>query len=425
MRSIISAPALAVVVLVAAASMSLAPARHAAAHIQTGDRHAHAVAAAITTPHEQIPDFDRNPTIVSAASGPWSAAGTWSPARLPGAGDVVSIAPGTTVTVDSLAAAAGVVGVQANGTLAFRRDLDTRLTVGTLLVREGGAPENGGRSVVKDLRIWHHASYAFYGYPTHGLTFDGVVIRGDPTVLSNWHEFVLGIYFGDYMTKDAIITNANIQGVRTGVDAPIFSRGQTLVENSFLRNTVNVSVRTIGAPGSAPYGPNMPEKHTIIRNTLTRTLPGSQGGHQQYAIALGYTTHNGSANLVKLDDVHVYDHNRVSGDNFRVYYPEQRPDFVVPRTSGNLAGSPEAGLTNAQNWTKHSLAIAGAVAPCATTRPDVEGFVCPLAPPSRPSTAPGRRPATAPTVVPAPVPPPGDRQGSPAGPGTVGVPVRR
>jgi hypothetical protein len=36
---------------------------------------------------------------------------------------------------------------------------------------------------------------------------------------------------------------------------------------------------------------------------------------------------------------------------------------VVPQASGNLAGSPVAGLTNLQNWIQYGIAIAGAVAP--------------------------------------------------------------
>src|SRR5262249_8891624 len=50
--------------------------------------------AFITTPYDRIPNFGANPTIVSAHSGAWSSTGTWSPARVPVAGDVVSIAWG-------------------------------------------------------------------------------------------------------------------------------------------------------------------------------------------------------------------------------------------------------------------------------------------------------------------------------------------
>src|SRR6185295_17289973 len=62
----------------------------------------------------------------------------WSPARVPGANDLVRIAAGNTVTYDTVSdAAIACVGVV--GRLAFRTTAATRLTVGTLLVYEEGA----------------------------------------------------------------------------------------------------------------------------------------------------------------------------------------------------------------------------------------------------------------------------------------------
>ena len=90
---------------------------------------------------------------------------------------------------------------------------------------------------------------------------------------------------------------------------------------------------------------------------------------------MDYDLHNGSANLIKRDAVFVYDYNQVAGDNFQVFYNEQRPDFIVPQSSGNLAGSPVAGLTNTQNWSAHSIAIANEVANNTTTRAGIYGLV--------------------------------------------------
>lgn len=109
----------------------------------------------------------------------------------------------------------------------------------------------------------------------------------------------------------------------------------------------------------------------------------------------------GAVNLVQRDEVRVEDYNGDPAADFRVLYKEQDPDFIVPKTgkppgSGrDTIGSPEAGLTNQQNWDKYNpdgtlktdpnapgLAIAGAIAPCLddTTRPEVGGFTCPLPP---------------------------------------------
>lgn len=230
-------------------------------------------------------------------------------------------------------------------------------------------------SVVRDFRVWHHSRYGYYGYPANKLTFDGFVARGNKSVIANQHEFILGIWFGDYMNQDVIIRRADIQNLRTGIVPPYFMRGTTLIENSYLRNATNIAVVTIGAPGSAPYGPNMPPKETIIRNVGFATVNGPVGGQSQYAIAMDYDLHNGSANLVKRDAVFIYDYNKSAGDNFQVFYNEQRPDFIVPQSSGNLAGSPAAGLTNAQNWSTYGIAIAGEVANNATTRTGIYGLV--------------------------------------------------
>jgi hypothetical protein len=257
------------------------------------------------------------------------------------------------------------------------------------------APLTVAESVVKDFRVWHHSRYGYYGYPANRLTFDGFVARGDQDVIANRHEFVLGIWFGDYMNQDVVIRNADIQGLRTGINPPYFMRNRTIIENSYLRNATNIAITTIGAPGSAPYGPDMPPKETIIRNVRFATVNGPVGGNPQHAIAMDYTLHGGSANLVKRDAVFVYDFNQTPGDTFQVFYHEQRPDFVVPRSNGNLAGSPEAGLTNAQNWAKHGLAIAGEVAVGAGPRAGIDGLVRVGAPPPPTTSPPANTGATA------------------------------
>src|SRR5262249_26876206 len=55
---------------------------------------------------------------------------------------------------------------------------------------------------------------------------------------------------------------------------------------------------------------------------------------------------------------------------------EQVASFIVPQTTNGLIGSPQAGLTNQQNWNRVGIAIAGAMAPSnATTRTGIHGLV--------------------------------------------------
>src|SRR5262249_25803051 len=56
----------------------------------------------IVTPYDKIPNFGAHPTVASARSGTWSDPTTWSTGVVPGAGDVVSVEPGTTVTYDAV-----------------------------------------------------------------------------------------------------------------------------------------------------------------------------------------------------------------------------------------------------------------------------------------------------------------------------------
>lgn len=80
-------------------------------------------------------------------------------------------------------------------------------------------------------------------------------------------------------------------------------------------------------------------------------------------------------NLIVYDAVFVENYNS-TGVNYRVYYHEQAGSHIVPQTSGNLVGSPFAGLTNQQNWDQHGIAIAGAIAPAsAITVAGIDGLV--------------------------------------------------
>jgi hypothetical protein len=228
-------------------------------------------------------------------------------------------------------------------------------------------------SVVRDFRAWNFSRYGYYGYPANHLTFDGFTARGDRSVIENRHEFVLGIWFGDYMNQGVTIRDADIQNLRSGIVTPSFGRGTTTILRSYLRNARNIVVPSIGAPGSAPHGPSMPPKATVIRDVRFRTVRGPTGGGGQCAVDMAFSTQNGSANLVQPDVVTVLSYNGRRGDDFRVFYREQRPLFELPVSEGNLAGAPVAGLTNAAAWARHRLAIAGAVATGASPRRGICG----------------------------------------------------
>lgn len=85
-------------------------------------------------PNVAHPDLAQGPIVESVQDGAWSDATTWG-GPLPGAADVVvvhhKVIFDTQTEVYDLA-------VYPNGRLAFRTDMDTSLTVGTLQVLYGG-----------------------------------------------------------------------------------------------------------------------------------------------------------------------------------------------------------------------------------------------------------------------------------------------
>jgi hypothetical protein len=103
-----------------------------------------APAQTIHTPNDHVPHFAASPSIRSASDGAWSSASTWTPARVPGAGDIVSIAH--TVTYDMTTGDVDVIGIEAGGVLRFSTSQSTRLRVGTLLVLAGGTLQVGTSS---------------------------------------------------------------------------------------------------------------------------------------------------------------------------------------------------------------------------------------------------------------------------------------
>ena len=154
-------------------------------------------------------------------------------------------------------------------------------------------------------------------------------------------------FFGDYMNKDLVVRNADVQGIKAFI-LPYFGNGTATVEDSFLRVQAGVTNRTSGAPGSCP-GCDLPERTQIIRNVRFGALPGAP----LRSISMDHTTHGGSADLANRDEVFVYDYQGEPNNNFRVYYHEQAT----------------------QN-------IAGGLAPCTdtTTHPEIDGITCPLGP---------------------------------------------
>ncbi len=239
-------------------------------------------------------------------------------------------------------------------------------------------------TLVKDFTAWHTFRFVFFGNQQHHLSVDGLVAIGDPNKLG-YYDYPVGLDF--HQSKDVVVRNTEVQQFKVGLSTPGPLNGldpdhvmtlndinPTLIENSQFSNVVDIlnAMFEIDA-----FGVILPRK-TVIRNV--RFGPGS-------AIVMAYADDR-FKNVIQTDQVWVYSYNGDAKDNFRVYYPEQASDFVVPQTGSHSdvgpdspLGSPEAGLTNAQNWAKYGIAIAGAITPCITEREGISGFVCAASPP--------------------------------------------
>jgi hypothetical protein len=274
--------------------------------------------------------------------------------------------------------------------------MESGLTFWWIGTRAESPVPNMPESVIKNFTVWHVFNRAIYHYPANHLTVDGLVVRGSREEAgANGLCCQLGVDFGDYYGKDITYRNFNIQNRTAGFAGSILTGGSTVrMENGYLRNQINF---TAGTMSNVSYSAEiLAPRHYELRNV--RMIPTPEIDRFQpsgYNIVLGYSADPVRA-VTLPDTIKVYDYQGVPGDNFQVFYQQQAPNYIVPQSIYNddgtrkLIGAPVADLTNQEAWSQFGVAVAGAVAPCSTTRPEIlNGFVCPLNAPTPPA-APGK-----------------------------------
>jgi dienelactone hydrolase len=245
---------------------------------------------------------------------------------------------------------------------------------------------NCAPSTLKDSTLWGIGRHGIYFYGINNFTVDGYKQYGDLSPWS-WSPYVFNhcIWFGDYISPNTTLNNVSCEGLRTGIVAP-FKPGDTadiygnagtpfVISNSFLANEWNISVSSMYAVGGGDG--SLSQRHTFINNVRYGPMNTSNfpGGFGQCNICMSMALNNPNVNIMQLDEVTVNGYNGTN-ENFRVFYNEQAPNFVVPESSTGVTGAPVPGLTNAQLWSQYDVAYAGAVASCTTTRADIQGIVC-------------------------------------------------
>lgn len=229
-----------------------------------------------------------------------------------------------------------------------------------------------GRSVFLNYRIWHvnHSGAEFYHESRN--TLDGFILRNDVAVTAQSQggslRFNRGFHFSNksYENGQTIFRNIDMQGFNVGIRLPLRPEDGTnepnftLLENSYLRNYVNIEDGL----------PNIDVKETTIRNVISAQLniPAISGmPAQPTSINMRYSISRHTNLVGHTGHTNVIDFNGISGNNFEVFFEEQAPDYPIPPEpsfNGRLKGCPEPNLTNQQCLDTHGVAVAGVVAPC-------------------------------------------------------------
>jgi|GEM_PF-1326992 len=221
------------------------------------------------------------------------------------------------------------------------------------------------KQFVTNLRGWNTSDneFSLSSYDNKNLVVDGLTLIGDVTRLDpkkgQQHQPISRVGIEAVRHSHNInILNSEIRGVQTGIETPARSAGEMVVADSIIQAYVGIRVgaMTGGAKPetSSDYG------RLVVENTRFERMPENLVHPDQYAIHMQFGS---NTDVTKTNEVFLYDFNGMPGANYRVYYPEQAPNFIVPQTSSGVIGSPVAGLTNAQTWSRYGIAIGGAVAP--------------------------------------------------------------
>ncbi len=177
----------------------------------------------------------------------------------------------------------------------------------------------GQAGTVENFQFWNLYQWGYFGYETNQLVIDHAVGRGDPNVLSNPNDDNLGLWSNDYMTRQEVIENADLQNLGTGIIAPTNSDipgstgstdGYFTIENSYLANVVNIDER----PAGSTNGNDLAPIQVVVSND-TFGQPNVSRTFDNIYEATGPFTNTYGLLQVAL----VYNYNGISGDDFQVY----------------------------------------------------------------------------------------------------------
>lgn len=249
--------------------------------------------------------------------------------------------------------------------------------------------------VFRNFNFWHVHMEGGHIYRTNKAVFDGFTLLCQAAAQDySTGSGTMGANLGQYENANLTFRNFHVEGCRygfTGMQTTTQSdiiAGPMVFEDGYLKNYINMIISPPKWHITAYANSFDIQRVTLIPHSNMMHMTSTPPKNIIMSI-LGVR-----AVTVVPTVVRVTDYNKEAGNNFYVYYKEQRPGHVLPATLPELLGpdigsskqiaSPEAGLTNEQLLQKYGLHAGGGPAPCLdeTTRPEIFGFTCSDSPPA-------------------------------------------
>ncbi len=219
-------------------------------------------------------------------------------------------------------------------------------------------------------KMWSVYQEGMYPYPCQNFTLDGCQVHAD----NDWAPFdnVAGVNAGDYTLANFRMLNCSLRGLGNAWAPSTASWGTQVIGNC----TFQCAVFGVGVdmPWSVSGGAVFTDLYSDsvplvinVDNCLFLDVPGVSTAKTFYMQIRG--DYN-SADVIAHIQVYATDHQQTPGNDFRVWFSDSTPTFVLPQSDSittRTLGSPSPGLTNQQNHDSFGLSFAGYLTPSGTS----------------------------------------------------------
>ena len=207
---------------------------------------------------------------------------------------------------------------------------------------------HGANSIYENSKFWNNETGVYLPYTQH------TVLRNLKLITNATPKPALGVA-GNIQSQNNTYENLNISGYYFGIELP--RRGTNIVTGGTFNNVVDILLYTAA----------LNDRYVVITNvpatTSVTTVVDTNG--------FGYP-----ANIFFVNDVILLNFGLFS--NQRLYFNEQRANYVPFPVARPDAPAAYIGLTNQQLWDEFDVALGGAIAPAnAFTVPNIGGLVAP------------------------------------------------